>query len=124
MFFKEIAMKWLAALALLVTNMFAQEMPVNHKPVVIFETTQGTIELTLMPDVAPKACENFIGLVERHFYDGITFHRVIKSFMLQCGDPTGTGAGGQSIWNRSSTFMGVPALNRLNTSIVNRNCPF
>jgi len=94
-------MKWLAAFALLISNMFAQETPMNHKPVVIFETTQGTIELTLMPDVAPKACENFIGLVERHFYDGITFHRVIKGFMLQGGDPTGTGAGGQSIWNKN-----------------------
>jgi peptidylprolyl isomerase len=72
-----------------------------EKPVVVFETTHGNIELTLMPEVAPKACENFVGLVERHYYDGILFHRVIKNFMLQCGDPTGTGAGGSSIWNRS-----------------------
>ncbi len=65
---------------------------------VVFETTQGTIEIKLMPDVAPKACENFIKLVEKGYYDGIIFHRVIKSFMIQGGDPTGTGRGGESIW--------------------------
>ncbi len=99
-------MKWLALLSLFLgafTSTYAQEKPMNQtkKTIVVFETNQGNIELTLMPDVAPKACENFIGLVERHYYDGITFHRVIRGFMLQCGDPTGTGAGGQSIWNKS-----------------------
>ena len=60
---------------------------------VVLETTQGTIEIKLMPEVAPKACENFIGLVEKGYYNGTTFHRVIKGFMIQGGDPTGTGAG-------------------------------
>ncbi|HEY4255003.1 MAG TPA: peptidylprolyl isomerase [Chlamydiales bacterium] len=99
-------MKWFVAVALffgLINPTFAQESRVvkAEKPVVVFETTHGNIELTLMPEVAPKACENFIGLVERHYYDGVLFHRVIKDFMLQCGDPTGTGAGGASIWNKS-----------------------
>ena len=67
---------------------------------VILETTQGTIELKLFPEAAPNACENFVGLVKKGYYDGITFHRVIKKFMIQCGDPTGTGRGGNSIWNR------------------------
>ncbi|MDD4939597.1 MAG: peptidylprolyl isomerase [Candidatus Omnitrophica bacterium] len=65
---------------------------------VVLETSQGNIEIKLMPDVAPKACENFAGLVEKGYYDGLVFHRVIKSFMIQGGDPTGTGMGGESIW--------------------------
>jgi peptidylprolyl isomerase len=50
--------------------------------------------------VAPKACENFEGLVKKGYYDGITFHRIIKNFMIQGGDPTGTGRGGQSIYGQ------------------------
>ncbi len=65
---------------------------------VILETTQGNIEIKLIPDVAPKACENFTKLVEKGYYNGIIFHRVIKQFMVQGGDPTGTGMGGESIW--------------------------
>ncbi len=65
---------------------------------VVLETTQGNIEIKLMPDVAPKACENFAGLVEKGYYNGLIFHRVIKGFMIQGGDPTGTGRGGESIW--------------------------
>ena len=68
--------------------------------VVVLETTQGTIEMKLFPEVAPKACENFVKLVEKGYYNGIIFHRVIRKFMLQCGDPTGTGRGGQSIWGK------------------------
>jgi peptidylprolyl isomerase len=67
-------------------------------PVVVLETNQGKIEIKLFPDVAPKACENFIGLVKKGYYDGITFHRVIKDFMIQGGDPTATGAGGESLF--------------------------
>ncbi|HOW36352.1 MAG TPA: peptidylprolyl isomerase [Candidatus Omnitrophota bacterium] len=67
------------------------------KPVIVFETTQGTIEIQLFPDIAPKACNNMIGLIEKKYYDGIIFHRVIKDFMLQGGDPTGTGRGGTSL---------------------------
>ncbi|MDD5136101.1 MAG: peptidylprolyl isomerase [Candidatus Omnitrophica bacterium] len=67
---------------------------------VVLETTQGKIEIKLMPDVAPKACENFKGLVEKGYYNGLIFHRVIKGFMIQGGDPTGTGAGGSSIWGK------------------------
>ncbi len=65
---------------------------------VILETNQGNIEIKLMPDVAPKACENFTKLAEKGYYNGIIFHRVIKQFMIQGGDPTGTGMGGESIW--------------------------
>ena len=66
--------------------------------IVVLETNQAAIEIKLMPEVAPRACENFATLVEREYYDGIIFHRVIKKFMIQGGDPTGTGMGGESIW--------------------------
>ena len=65
---------------------------------VVLETNQGEIELKLFPDVAPKTCENFTGLAAKGYYDGLIFHRVIKDFMLQGGDPTGTGRGGESLW--------------------------
>ena len=66
--------------------------------IIVLETNQGVIEIKLMPEAAPRACENFTTLVEREYYDGIIFHRVIKKFMVQGGDPTGTGSGGESIW--------------------------
>ncbi len=66
--------------------------------IVVLETSLGIIEVKLMPDVAPKACENFTRLIEKGYYNGLIFHRVIKNFMIQGGDPTGTGAGGESIW--------------------------
>ena len=69
--------------------------------VVVFETNLGNIEITLMPEAAPKTCENFVGLVNKQYYDGLIFHRIIKDFMIQGGDPTGTGAGGESIWGKS-----------------------
>lgn len=67
--------------------------------IVVLETNQGIIEIKLMPEIAPKACENFTKLAERGYYDGLIFHRVIKKFMIQGGDPTGTGRGGSSIWS-------------------------
>lgn len=68
--------------------------------IVVLETTQGNVELELIPKVAPKACENFTKLAEKGYYNGLVFHRVIKEFMVQGGDPTGTGSGGQSIWGK------------------------
>ena len=67
---------------------------------VVLETNQGKIEIELMPDAAPKTCENFLGLVQKGYYDGLIFHRVIKGFMIQGGDPTGTGRGGESLWKK------------------------
>lgn len=68
--------------------------------IVVLETNQGNIELKLMSQVAPKACENFITLAKKGYYGGIIFHRVIKNFMIQGGDPTGTGLGGESVWSK------------------------
>ncbi|MGD9969711.1 MAG: peptidylprolyl isomerase [Sulfuricurvum sp.] len=69
-------------------------------PKVILETTQGNITLELYEDIAPLAVENFTTHVKNGFYNGLTFHRIIKNFMVQGGDPTGTGAGGESIWKK------------------------
>ncbi|MFC1624045.1 peptidylprolyl isomerase [Candidatus Omnitrophota bacterium] len=76
----------------------AKKEELKKKSLIVLKTSSGEIELKLFPDVAPFACENFIGLVEKGYYDGLIFHRVIKDFMIQGGDPTGTGQGGESIW--------------------------
>ncbi len=78
-----------------------KESAVPTNPVVVFETTQGAVEIKLFPDVAPKAVENMVGLINKGYYNGLIFHRVIKNFMVQGGDPTGTGRGGESLWGRS-----------------------
>ena len=64
-------------------------------------TNYGDINLELLPEFAPKAVWNFIQLSKKGYYDGVTFHRNIRHFMLQGGDPTGTGKGGASIWNKN-----------------------
>ena len=60
----------------------------------VVETVRGTIELDLYPEHAPRTVNNFVFLAKQGFYDGVTFHRVIADFMIQGGDPTGTGSGG------------------------------
>jgi cyclophilin family peptidyl-prolyl cis-trans isomerase len=64
----------------------------------VIKTNMGTIRFELLEADAPKTTENFITLAERGYYDGVIFHRVIKGFMIQGGDPTGTGRGGESAW--------------------------
>ncbi|WP_027109091.1 peptidylprolyl isomerase [Lacticigenium naphthae] len=61
-------------------------------------TTKGEMMIQLFPEQAPKTVENFVGLAEKGYYDGIIFHRVIPNFMIQGGDPTGSGMGGESLW--------------------------
>lgn len=64
------------------------------------ETSLGTIDLMLFPAAAPKAVENFLTHAKNGYFDGLLFHRVIRGFMIQSGDPQGTGMGGESIWGR------------------------
>jgi cyclophilin family peptidyl-prolyl cis-trans isomerase len=64
----------------------------------VLETEKGKIKFELLEQDSPKTTENFIGLAQKGFYNGVIFHRVIKGFMIQGGDPTGTGRGGQSLW--------------------------
>ena len=71
-----------------------------QNPHVVLQTTQGDIELELYPDVAPLAVENFTTHIKNGYYNHLTFHRIIRNFMIQGGDPTGTGRGGESIWHK------------------------
>ena len=87
---KKLLLLTLTSIALFATN-----------PIVVLETTQGKIEIQLQPKIAPKAVENFVTHIKNGYYNGLIFHRIIKNFMIQGGDPTGTGRGGQSIWNKS-----------------------
>ena len=74
--------------------------PTKEEKVVLMKTTAGDIKIKLFPDDAPKTVENFLTHAKNGYYNGIIFHRVIKDFMIQGGDPTGTGMGGESIWGR------------------------
>ncbi|HIP12631.1 MAG TPA: peptidylprolyl isomerase [Arcobacter sp.] len=76
------------------------EVKKSKNIIVVLETNQGSIELKMFPDVAPLAVENFVTHAKDGYYDGLIFHRVIKGFMIQGGDPTGTGTGGESIWKK------------------------
>lgn len=67
---------------------------------VTIDTTMGTITLKLFPKIAPKAVENFITHAKEGYYNNVSFHRVIKDFMIQTGDPKGDGTGGESIWKK------------------------
>lgn len=70
----------------------------KEQTVAVIVTNMGTIELELFADLTPKTVENFVGLAQKGYYDGVIFHRVIENFMIQTGDPTGTGRGGESFW--------------------------
>ncbi len=71
-----------------------------QETIVVLETNQGIIKIKMLTNIAPKTVENFVTHVKNGYYDGLIFHRVIKDFMIQGGDPTGTGRGGESIWGR------------------------
>lgn len=86
-------------IALLFTTLFAVTLFASN-PHVVLKTTQGEIELELYRDVAPLAVENFTTHIKNGYYDGIAFHRIIKNFMIQGGDPTESGRGGESIWKK------------------------
>lgn len=69
--------------------------------VAVINTNMGKIEIELFADETPKTVENFVRLANKGYYNGVIFHRVIKDFMIQGGDPTGTGRGGESIWGKA-----------------------
>jgi len=89
-------MKKIILALLIVLSLNAQDKNLH----VVLETTQGAIELELFPDIAPLAVENFTTHINNGYYNGMIFHRIIKDFMIQGGDPTGTGKGGESIWKK------------------------
>ena len=82
----------------------------NVKTYAVMETSMGTIELELFAKEAPKTVKNFVGLAKKGYYKGTIFHRVIDNFMIQGGDPTGTGSGGESIYGKTFEDEFVPTL--------------
>lgn len=74
------------------------QMPAEGEEIAVISTSEGDITLRFFPEEAPKAVENFKTLAKNGYYDGVIFHRVIEDFMVQTGDPTGTGTGGESCW--------------------------
>ncbi|MBE6818748.1 MAG: peptidylprolyl isomerase [Ruminococcaceae bacterium] len=82
--------------------MFNQlDAPQSGETTLTVQTDFGDMKFRLFPDKAPKACENFITHAKNGYYDNLIFHRVINDFMIQGGDPTGTGMGGESIWGKA-----------------------
>ncbi|XP_030290491.1 spliceosome-associated protein CWC27 homolog [Sparus aurata] len=80
------------------SNIYIQEPPTNGK--VLLKTSAGDIDIELWSKEAPKACRNFVQLCMEGYYDGTIFHRVVREFIVQGGDPTGTGTGGESVYGR------------------------
>ncbi|PMD60840.1 peptidyl-prolyl cis-trans isomerase-like 1 [Hyaloscypha bicolor E] len=85
---------------------------------VALETTMGTIVVELYNDHAPKTCKNFSTLASRGYYDTLLFHRIIPSFMIQTGDPTGTGRGGSSIYGERFEDEISPSLKHTGAGIL------
>ena len=76
------------------------DLPEKGEEIAVVNTSLGSFKIRFFPNVAPKAVENFKKLSQEGYYNGIIFHRVIKDFMVQTGDPNGNGTGGQSIWGK------------------------
>ncbi len=76
------------------------DKPKKGDLVAVIETSEGTIKVKFLPEVAPKAVKNFVEHSLDGYYDGLTFHRVIDNFVAQGGDPLGTGTGGESVWGK------------------------
>ena len=79
---------------------FQTEKPANGEEIAVMHTNMGDISIRFFPEAAPKAVENFKTHAKNHYYDNLTFHRVIADFMIQGGDPRGNGSGGESIWEK------------------------
>ncbi len=77
------------------------DKPISGETVATMKTNMGDIKIRLFAELAPKTVENFTTHAKNGYYDGLVFHRVIKDFMIQGGDPTATGCGGESIWGEA-----------------------
>lgn len=89
--------------------------------IAIMKTNMGEIKIKFFPEHAPKAVENFITHAKEGYYNGLIFHRVIKDFMIQGGDPTGSGMGGESIWGNSFEDEFSPELHNLRGALSMAN---
>lgn len=87
----------------------------------VISTNKGDITVRFFEDLAPKAVENFLGLAEEGYYDGVIFHRVINEFMIQGGDPTGTGTGGESYFGEDFGLETTPSLRHFRGALAMAN---
>ncbi|MDP1731535.1 MAG: peptidylprolyl isomerase [Devosia sp.] len=83
-------------------------MSQSGTPYLLLELKGGTVDIELLPAVAPRHAERAVTLADQGFYDGIVFHRVIEGFMAQTGDPTGTGMGGSDLPDLAAEFSNEP----------------
>ncbi len=96
--------------------------PQKGDTVATLHTSMGDISIKLFPDLTPKTFENFTTHAKNGYYNGIKFHRVIKDFMIQGGDPLGNGTGGESIWGSSFKDEFTPKLHNLRGALSMANC--
>lgn len=89
------------------------EAPKVGDTIAIIETNLGTIKIQLFVQETPKTCANFIALAKKGYYNGTVFHRVIRDFMIQGGDPTATGRGGESIYGQEFEDEFAPGLTHI-----------
>lgn len=87
----------------------------------VIKTNKGEMTIRLFPEHAPKTVENFVGLAQKGYYDGVIFHRVIPNFMIQGGDPTGSGMGGDSLFGGNFEDEFSPELYNLNGALSMAN---
>lgn len=104
-----------------VTSLIQFENPKAGDEIAVFETSMGKIKFKLFPAEAPKAVENFKTLISKKYYDGITFHRVINNFMIQGGDPTATGTGGESAFGKAFEDEFTPKLHNFRGALSMAN---
>ena len=95
--------------------------PIEKDTVAVMHTSMGDIKIKLFLAEAPKATENFITHAKNGYYNGLIFHRVIKDFMIQGGDPTGTGCGGESIWGTNFEDEFSPLLHNIRGALSMAN---
>ena len=79
-----------------------------HRDIASQPVAQGTLTVELYTQQAPRTCANFSGLARRRYYDGVAFHRIVPGFVIQGGDPTGTGRGGESVYGAPFEVSRVP----------------
>ena len=97
------------------------QAPASGEEVAVIKTSKGDIFVRLFPEHAPKAVENFKTHAKNGYNDGLIFHRVINDFMIQGGDPTGSGMGGESIWGKSFEDEFTPELHNLRGALSMAN---
>ena len=97
-----------AALAITLAVLLPASLAQDGTPHLLLELENGTVDIELLPALAPQHVARVIELTERGFYDGVVFHRVIEGFMAQTGDPTGTGMGGSELPDLPAEFSNEP----------------